>query len=334
MKMLGKQILFCTTVFFILAATVMPVVGAADDGATEVVDRIVAVVNDEIILLSELEAALAPYEKMIQERDLREEVAQQMRYRAREDVLNELIDRRLTEQKAQALGITVEEADVDAAIEHMKKSLMYTDEELRQAIAREGYTMADYRKQIREQILQSRLLSVEVKSKTVVTQEEIEAYYQAHPEKYRAREQYHLRNIIMRPPEYGDEEDRQKILAQMEEIHRQLEEGASFAAMARKYSQSSFAEDGGDLGLFALKDLSETLQQVIEQTAAGEITPVIETGNGYQIFFVEEIVRQPAVAVEAVAEEIRENLYKEKLNQRFESWLRELREQSHIKIVM
>ncbi len=337
MRIFFKQIIVFVAVMQVMgtvAGGIVPAALAANNSSTEVVDRIVAVVNEEVILLSDLEKALAPYEKMIQKKGLPPETAREMRYRAREDVINDLIDSRLTEQKAKDMGIEVGEADVDAAIEHMKKSLMYTDEELRRAIGREGYSMEDYRQQMKKQILQSRLLSLEVKSKTVVTQEEIEAYYHSHPEQYGVREKYHLCNIVMRPPEAMDGNSRRKIYTRMENIHQQLEEGASFAAMARQYSESSFAEDGGDLGLFSLENLSEPIQNAVSQTASGDITPVIETENGYQIFYVKEIVQQPAVSIEDVSQEIREKIYQEKINERFQTWLTELRKKSYIKIIM
>ena len=120
----------------------------------------------------------------------------------------------------------------------------------------------------------------------------------------------------------------------MRDIHQQLEEGASFEALAQEYSQSSFASEGGELGLFAIDDLSVALQKEIRGLGAGEFTPVIETGQGYQIFLVQEIVRPPAVALEQAMPQIRQKLYREKLNQRFEVWVKELREQAHIKITM
>jgi peptidyl-prolyl cis-trans isomerase SurA len=344
MKFVFRQTAIYLAVALIGSAMILPSVWAREGAVAasndqvaadrEVVDRIVVEVNDDIVLLSELEKALAPYEKAIKERGLRPSVAQEMRYRARKDVIDELINRKLTEQKAAELGINVEPSDIDAAIEHLKDSMFYTDEDLRQAIAREGYTMKEYRSQIKDQIQRSQLLSREVKSKTVVTREEVEAYYQAHQEQYEDKVQYHLRNIIMQPDEFAGQAEQAAVLKTMQDIRNQLETGASFEDLARQYSQSSFAEDGGDLGLFELDELSEQLQKSIAGTAPGEFTPVIETGRGFQIFYVQEIVNQSVTPVEKVAEEIRQKLYQEKLNERFESWLTKLREQSHIKIRM
>lgn len=319
----------------IIFGAVSPEAWAQNDGTTEVVDRIVAVVNADVVLLSELNKAMIPYEAAIQQRGFTPEESREMRYRARKDVLDELIDSKLTEQKAVALGIRVEDEEIDAAIEHLKQSNLYTDEDLRQAIADEGYTMAEYRQQIKEQILRSQLLSWEVKSKTVVTREEIEDYYRTHykqPEK--EGKQYHLRNIIMRPSASASAEEEQATLKVMQLMRQQIEAGASFEEMARKYSQSSFARDGGDLGLFALDTMSDSLREIIAGLGPGEMSPVIETGQGYQIFYVQEIIDSADVSVDKFAEEIREKLYKEKLNERFEEWLTQLREQSHIKRIL
>lgn len=327
-------ILIATLLFF-PTSEIWAQTDGGETAVTEVVDRIVAVVNNDVILLSELDKAMIPYEEAIQQRGLAPEDARKMRYRTREKILNDLIESQLTEQKAEELGITVTGEDIDAAIEHMKQSMLYTDEELRQVIAEEGYTMAEYRRQIQSQILRSQLLSREVKSKTVVTREEIEAYYKAHydhPEKEGM--QYHLRNIVMRPPASASREEEQATLKVMQSIRQQIESGAPFEEMARQYSQSSFAADGGDLGLFALDTMSDRLREVIAELEAGEMSPVIETGQGYQIFYVQEIVDSADVSVDKFAEEIRRKIYKEKLNVRFEAWLTQLREQSHIKRIL
>lgn len=304
--------------------------------AAEVVDRIVAVVNDDVILLSELNKAMVPYEKAIAQRNLTPQAAEEMRYRTREDLLNDLIDSKLTQQKAKELGIRVEEAEVDAAVEHQKQSLLYTDEDLRRAIAEDGLTMEDFRAQIKKQILRSKLLSREVKSKTVVTTEEIEDYYEKNYDKPKEDgKQYHLRNIVMRPADASSAEEKQAVFETMQLIHKQIaEDGAPFADMARQYSQSSFAADGGDLGMFALDSMSDSLRNIIINLKAGEMSPVVETGQGYQIFYVEEILDSADISADKFADEIRQKIYEEKLNARFAEWLTQLREQSIIKRIL
>ncbi len=126
---------------------------AADDAPEEeVVDRIVAVVNEDIIKLSEVEAMLDPFARKIQERNLPRKTEKEMLYRAREDIINERVDELLTSQKAEELGIRVSDKEVDAALEQIKKSQHYSDEQLRQSLNEMGFSMDLYRQQLKNQM--------------------------------------------------------------------------------------------------------------------------------------------------------------------------------------
>ncbi|MDY6824826.1 MAG: SurA N-terminal domain-containing protein [Thermodesulfobacteriota bacterium] len=305
-----------------------------DNPDAEMVDRIVAVVNDEIILLSELEKTLTPYREAIAERDLPPETEKKLLYKTREDILKQLIDRELTRQQAEKLGITVDKAQVDSTLEKMKQSMQTTEEQLREMLAREGYTLAEYRQHIRDQLLRDRLVMREIKAKTIVTKEDIQAYYKDNYEKYGGTTKYHLRNIIMQhPSEAPAMEALETVEAQMAAIHKKLENGGDFAALAKQYSQSSFAEEGGDLGLFAIDDLAPGIKEAVKDKSPGTFTDVLKTGQGYQIFYVEDVVEAGAEPLEAVEKEIRDKLYKEKLDKRFDEWVEALREKSHIQII-
>lgn len=305
-----------------------------DDPDGELVDRIVAVVNDDIILLSELEKALGPYEEAIKKRDIPPETEQQLLFKAREEILNQLIDRELTRQKARELGISVDETLVDQTLENMKQSMQYTEEALREILAREGYTLAEYRQHIRDQLLRERLLTREIKAKTIVTKEDIQAYYNDNSDQYGGTTRYHLRNIIMQHPSDAPEmKGLDTVEAQMAAIHQQLKAGADFAALAKKYAQSSFAQEGGDLGSFEIDDLAPEIKAAIQTISPGGFTDVLETAQGHQIFYLEEIIQAGEQSLASVEEQIREQLYREKLNQRFDEWVEALRDKSHIQII-
>ncbi|OQX62304.1 MAG: hypothetical protein B5M56_06810 [Desulfococcus sp. 4484_241] len=300
----------------------------------EVVDRIVAIVNNDIILLSELNRAVSFYEKAIRAKRLPPEEKKKLLYNARVEVLNQLINQKLTSQYAKELGIKINKLEVDQALEQLKRSMHYTDEDLRQGLEKEGYTMEQYRDQVKDQLLQRRILNFEVKSKVVVTPEDVEKYYKAHPEIYGIRKQYHLRNIIMRFAGTGGDKPKETVYAKMLDIHKQLENGASFKDLARRYSESSFAERGGDLGVFTLDDLSDQLREAIKGLKPGEFTPVLETPQGYQILFVDEIIEKRAISLQDATEEIKQKLYSQMLDKRFEKWITELKKKSYIKTML
>ena len=118
-----------------------------------------------------------------------------------------------------------------------------------------------------------------------------------------------------------------------EKILEKLHAGEDFAKLAKLYSQSSMASEGGDLGFFRLDEISALLRQELEGLKAGEFTSVIDTEMGYQIFYVEEVVEKPGKSLEDAAPEITNKLYTEIVDQKYQTWLENLRTRSHIRII-
>ncbi len=158
--------------------------GVAVAGAekSEVIERIVAVVNDEVITLSDLNAALAPYEPKIREMNYPLEKEMQVRFKLREDIIGQLIEKRLTDQQVDKKDIKIGEAEVSRAIERVKSLNQLTDEDLRAQLKSQGMDYDAYRREIRTQLQRNRLVGYEVKSKIVITDEDIQAYYDENKE--------------------------------------------------------------------------------------------------------------------------------------------------------
>jgi peptidyl-prolyl cis-trans isomerase SurA len=251
----------------------------------------------------------------------------------RKDMLNNLIDERITDQQVDRLGISVSQEEIDNALQRIKEIRSLTDDQLRKALSRQGLTMEEYRKQLQEQLLRSKLLDYEIKSKIVVTEADIKRYYETHLEEFGGEKKYHLRTIIMRVPSFADEEEKSRVRQKMEEVYDRLEKGADFAEMARRYSESGLAAEGGDLGLFKLEEIAPQFREALKGKSAGSYTSVLDTEQGYQIFFIEDIVDTPAKALEEVSAEIQNRLYQEQVNEKFSAWLEDLRKNSHIKVI-
>ncbi len=143
----------------------------------EIVDRIVAVVNDEIITYSVLNEAFAPYDKKIKQQNYSFSKEMEVRFRFREQLIGQLVDQKLTEQEVRKLGIEISEKEIDQAIERTKSVNSITDEQLRDMLAQDGMSIELYRKNMKQQLLKTRLIQYEVKSKIVITNKEIEDYY-------------------------------------------------------------------------------------------------------------------------------------------------------------
>ena len=318
----------CAVFFCVMGSPlVVPAHGA------EIVDRIVAVVNDDIITLFELNRSMKPYEDKIYALGYPEEKERKMLFKVREGVLSQLIDKKIEDQQIKRSKINISQEQIDQTIERIKGQNLFTDEDLRHALAKDGLTMEAYRENIKEEILRTKLVNLEVKSKIVITEEDIAAYYEKHLDTYGGKQKYHLRNILITIPTFVDESQKLEIRGKLDEILKELNAGESFETMARNYSESSTAPEGGDLGLFELDTLSPQLQKAIKGMKPGEVTPVLETDQGYQIFFLQEILKTSGKSLKEVSSEIQNILYEENADKKYQEWIEGLRKQSVIKII-
>jgi peptidyl-prolyl cis-trans isomerase SurA len=326
--------IFYITAPVVLAAVAIWTVSVGVAGETVLVDRIVAVVNDEIIRLAELDEKAAPMERQIRSQEHSHEKERELIYEKRLEILNDMIDEKLADQQILQTGVTVASTEVDHAIAQIKSMNSFSDEELVQALSLSGLSMDAYREDIRKQILRNKLVNQKITSSIIITQSDIEAYRDAHPEVFGARKQYRLSNIMMQRESGADAKQGRSVYDRMTEVVEKLEAGESFSETAQRYSEGVNADDGGFLGWFGLNDLEENIAGAIASLEPGQISPIIETDYGYQIFFVEDIQEISSKTPDESASEIRRKLYEEQVNAKFQSWIENLRKEAHIKIMI
>ncbi len=299
----------------------------------DVVDRVLAIVNNEIITLSDLNLHYGPYLNDIKERGYSLEQQRELLFKAREKVLDEIIRQKLTGQAIKRSKVTVAEKQIVDEIERIKNTYGYADAEFIEALHNQGLTLDGYRKRLEERLLRENLINLEVVSKIVITPGDIQAYYEEHSDLYAGKKQYHLLNIIMPVAPDDEEELKQGIQQKMEMVLERLKKGQSFETLAKTYSESPFASEGGDLGLFNFDQLSPQIQEALKGLKAGEYTSILDTEQGYQIFFIENIVSAKGKSLAEAAPEIQEKVYKTIVDQKFQEWIDNLRKRSHIKIM-
>ncbi len=313
-------------------ALFMASVGAAAPSHAELIDRIIVIVNDDIILLSDFENAVAPVRERLKQSGYSNARIAALIDRERSTILEQMITDKLTDQQARRHGIMITESELDETIERIKQMQNMSDEDLLRTLQLEGLTMEGYRKHLEEQMLRSRIVNREVKSRIVITEEAVNAYYEANKAQYAGETQFHLRHILMRLAAPSQEE-RTRVSGQMRALHDRLKKGESFERLARIYSQAGTAAEGGDLGLFESRLLAETVRDALQGLGPGQFTDLVETEQGYQLFYVEDVVHSGGRSLEALKSEIQEKLYAELVDQRFEAWLAALRHRAHIQII-
>ncbi len=291
--------------------------------AQEVVDRIVAIVNDDIVTLSQLDAAAAPYRKNIEASqeslDRKKEIMAQMYAQ----VLNQLVESSLVTQEAKRMGIAVDDTDVDKAMENFKKEHNLDQERLELGLAAQGMTLGQYRERLREQILQGMIVSRAVRAKIVVTDKEIKAYYDSHYQDFKAKKKYHLKNIIVRGA------------TDLATVQGKLESKADFSEVAQAYSIGSNASSGGELGEFDISSFSDEIKKALEGVGKGQYTKPVDMGDSFQILYVADIISQGQSPVqEEVEKQIQDILYREHGEAQFKKWMENLKNSAHIKVML
>jgi peptidyl-prolyl cis-trans isomerase SurA len=335
MKHSFKKIVTVLTFYFfgggVFNIGVFPVDGQAADAV--VVDRIVAIVNDELITLFDLNQNFRPFESNVKALGYAPERERETLFKLRSDLLKELIERKLVDQVIKKNSIEVSEQEIDSTLERIKEARSLTDADLRAGLKEQGLTLEEYRKNLKQQILRNKLVDREIKSKIVITQDEIKEYYDAHREKYAGESKYHLWNIHIRIPEFASESAKRLALEKMEAVLTELKQGRAFESIAAEDPSSPMGPTGADLGLFKLDELSAELRDAVKGMQAGDFSPILKTDMAYQIIYVQKIVETESKSLEAVKSEIQEILYNEASNNKFQTWIEDLRKRSHIKII-
>ncbi len=162
----------------------------------EVVDRIVAVVNDEIITYSMVSEAFAPYEKKLREKGYPLDKEIEIRFKIRSNLIQQLIDQEITNQEVKKAQISVSDGEIDTYVERIKQMNSFTDEDLRTMLESEGVSLEQYKKEIRNILLRNKLIQYEVKSRIVVTQKDIDDYYEKHKDEFKDKKKEEVTGLI------------------------------------------------------------------------------------------------------------------------------------------
>jgi len=300
-------------------------------GRTEVVDRIIAFVNDEIITLHDLNEAFEPYQKKIDDSykgtDKDRVVAE-----TKLSLLNRMIDNLLIEQEAKKSAIAVQDDEVMSSIRDMLARKKMTMEALQQSLSREGTTFEAYKKDMRDSMVRMRLLRREVRSKITVSDEEIGEYYSLHRDDYEGKDAVRLKHILLLFPKNMDSNAKAKLQADAMDILKRLKAGDSFDQLAARFSQGPAASSGGDVGFVEKGAMLPEVEKAAFSLDKDSISNLIESPVGFHIIKVIDRRGAGVKPIETVREEIKSKLEDEKLDKKFDSWVSELREKSLVEI--
>ena len=291
-----------------------------------VVDKIVVVVNNEIITQREVDIMLGPIYGQYRNMYKGEELIKQLED-VREKILKQLIEDRLIFSEAKKLNIVVEEKEVDAKIDEMKNKVG-SEADLESMLNEQNLTLNELRARYKEKIMIRKLIDQKVGAKIIITPLEVKNYYNDNKDSFMQPEEIKLRAILIKPKqEKGGETG---ALQLMRDLVKRLKEGCDFAGLAKEYSDDPAASEGGLMGYVKKGDLMPQIEDIVFKLKEGEVTGIIKSPLGYHVFKVDEKkVRRMRELVE-VRQDIDEFLYRAKASQRLKGWIDSLSKSAYI----
>jgi peptidyl-prolyl cis-trans isomerase SurA len=314
----------------------------------QVVEEIVARVNNQIITLSEFQRS---------KDQLRDDVKQQDAANAdksfsdrEKDVLRDLIDLQLLLEKGKDLGITGDTELVKRLDQMRKEMKLETMEDLEKAAASQGISYEDFKQNMRNQIVREKVIGEEVGSHLSITTDEQQKFYDEHKGELEQPESIRLSEILIAPekpaanPTTGDtaQDEAAKQAAdaaslaaaeaKATDLLKQIRAGTAFDDIAKKNSSGPSAAQGGDLGVFKRGTLAKELEDKTFAMKAGEVTDVIRTKQGYVILKVIDHQTAGIPPLKDITPKIQDALYYEKLQPALRAYLTKLREEAFIDI--
>jgi peptidyl-prolyl cis-trans isomerase SurA len=302
----------------------------ARPGAADLVDGVAGVVDDEVILLSEVEAAAAPIiAKMeAQHGELPPPAYREIRMQA----LQALIDSKLIQTAALQLQLEASEEDVDEAIASIAAGEGVTVDEIYAAVQAEGMDRADYRNRLKEEITRMKVISAAVRSRVTVRESEINTLFEKRYRTGKKGVHVTVRHILIPWPPDATEEQQDQTREVTEAIRTRATDGADFGALARQYSRAPSAADGG-LTVFSEGEVTPELAPYVFGMEIGEISPPIQTAYGLNLVQVLERFEPETVELNEVRENLYGEIFEAKTEGELRPWLDELRETRYIEVV-
>lgn len=298
----------------------------AASARAELKDRIAAVVNGQAITLSEVEERVSPELSRLPAGP----AGKASRQKLLKQGLQMMIDERLVESEATALGIDISDDELNHLIEQLAKQNNLDVAQFRSALAQQGIAFDTVKESLKRQQLTARLLQYRVKPRKVTDAEVQAAYANMNKE---GDIEVRARDIFIAAPDGADQGVMATAKVKAESALRRVRSGETFAKVARDLSEGPSAAEGGDLGYFARGQMLKEIEDVAFALRPGQVSGLVRTGGehgGYHLVFVEDRRKIAPKPLAAVQEEIRNRLANESLVKEREHYLEQLRKTAQV----
>ncbi len=290
-------------------------------------DRVVATVNDEVITWSELMKVITVEGKSFIT-GVPDELKQKRIKELERPFLNNLIEMKLQIQEAGRMGLGVGNAELDNAVSDIKAKFGMTNEVFMNSLRAEGLTMKDYKSRLSDQILLQKVVNFAVKVNIVVSDREIEEYYEENKKDFTGKEKFKIRQIFFNKPE--DESFQPSIEEKARDIYQRIIAGDDFAKLASEFSEGPTRQYGGDLGYVSRGSILQEVEIEAFALEVGEVSKPFWSSAGFHIIKLEDKVQ--AGSLEEVKDKVKEIIYQQTFDSNYNSWRTSLRENAYVEI--
>lgn len=294
----------------------------------KVIEKVVAVVNGEIITLYELDKAMAPYIGKIKKSAYYESEYKELKKKT----IDQLIDNLLLKQEIEASDFEVTDQEVNQAINNILTNNNISIDQLKDELNKNGVSFKEYRKNIELELKKNRFISTNVGSKITFTDDELKNYYMRNLNKFAGKQQIHLAQILLPYTKSGTQAETEELRNKMEQIRKETTTQKEFFNAARKYSQGPFADKGGDLGKIDPANLIPEIANAASALSEGQISQPIFSNIGVHLIYLIERPKAKAEDFEKAKDLVSRVMYEERMEQEINNYLLQLRQKAYIDI--
>lgn len=297
---------------------------APKNAGAEVIDRIAAVVNQEIITEIELNRALSAKD--------RGATPSKTSPSNRSEVLDRLIDEKLFSQLLEKSKIEVKDDDLARAIANVLHENRMTIDQLKAEIAAKGMSYEEYKKQIEKEIRRIKFVNQVIGPQVKITDQDLRDYYQGHQERFRGGSSAHIAEIVFPLEGLTTEAEYKAVGDTARDVIAKARKGANIDALIKQYSAGPRAAQGGDLGMINLKDLPPEIASTVRLLKVGDVSAPVIAGNALVII---KLIALPEIAAgdfDRLRDQIYSALYDQKIEETLESYLQKERQKAFVEI--
>lgn len=298
--------------------------------SAELLEGIVVRVGDRIITRSQYERRLNDLYREI-DQSAPAEQASELRLKARENLVNELISDLLIKDRADRIGITITDAELQDSVNRLKQQYgITTEEQFENSLRQSGLTRTEMEARLRDTLITQKVFSRELRGRDQATDAELRERYNREKESYRLPERAHLREIVILKPEQGSIEEARTRAGEVAAAARKP--ATDFANLATTMSESGTRDKGGDLGQVAKGDLIGELDSAVFNAASGAVIGPIETKSAWHIVKVEQRLPSEVPGFESVKDRLRQDASQETFERDYKAYIETLRRDAYVQI--